>query len=212
MKREGIASRSVWTGKKRYAQRVYNSEGVDFDPPKIKIMGIEAVRSSTPPACRSLIKEAITIMLSEDEKAVQKYVAEKEAWFHTLDLNEVACPRTANNLDKYSDRNSIYTKGCPIQVRAALVYNKMLEDKGLDTQYEKIVSSEKMKFVHLKMPNPSFENVIGFSTFLPEELGLHEFIDYRTQFEDNFITPLQKILGSTGWNVKETNTLESFFG
>jgi len=212
MKREGIASRSIWTAKKRYAQRIFNSEGVDFDPPKIKIMGIEAVRSSTPPACRTLIKDAITIMLSEGEVAVQKFVATKYEQFIKLDLLDIACPRTANNLDKYSDPQSIYTKGCPKHVRASLMYNKLLKDKNLVIMYEKIASGDKMKFVHLKMPNPTHENVIGFSNFLPAELGLQEYIDYDAQFQDNFITPLQNILSAAGWNVKETNTLESFFG
>ena len=41
MKREVIADKGIWTAKKRYMLNVLDEEGITFDEPKLKIMGIE---------------------------------------------------------------------------------------------------------------------------------------------------------------------------
>ena len=43
MKREVIADKGIWTAKKRYMLNVLDEEGITFEEPKLKIMGIEAV-------------------------------------------------------------------------------------------------------------------------------------------------------------------------
>lgn len=212
LKREGIASSAIWVAKKRYVQRVLNSEGVQYAEPKFKIMGIEAVRSSTPHACRDMIKDGLKIVLEQDEQKTQRYIEQQRIAFNKLPIEDIASPRTANNLDQYSSSTSIYGEKCPMQVRAALLYNYHMKQKGLDKQHDLIYSGEKMKFVALKMPNPIQENVIGFPVRLPEELGLHKYIDYDTQFTKAFLDPFDKILKAIGWNAVEISTLESFFG
>ena len=64
MKRENIAERGIWTAKKRYILNVWDSEGVRYDDPKLKMMGIEAVKSSTPAPCRKMIKDGLKLMMN----------------------------------------------------------------------------------------------------------------------------------------------------
>ena len=74
MKRENIADRGIWTAKKRYILNVWDSEGVRYKEPKLKMMGIEAVKSSTPAPCRSAIKQALTIMMTKTEEDLISFI------------------------------------------------------------------------------------------------------------------------------------------
>ena len=208
MKREAIANRAIWTGKKRYIINVLNSEGVQYKEPKQKIVGIEAVRSSTPAICRDMIKDTIKVIINEDQATTQKFIAECKKKFMEANINDIAFPRSANQLDSYRDHARIYRKGTPIQVRAALLFNKCLDDKDLNGRYTKIFSGNKIKFIYLKKPNPILEDVIGFTDYLPEELDLHRYIDKETQFEKAFLSPVNGILDAIGWSHKKIATLQ----
>jgi DNA polymerase elongation subunit (family B) len=212
MKRESIADRGIWTAKKRYILNVHDNEGVRYAEPKLKIMGIEAVKSSTPQICRERFKEAFKLLISGTNADIQNYIADFRAEFSHQDPEAVAFPRGVSNITSSKDSISIYKKGTPIHVRGSLLYNKSIQDKKLDKKYELIKNGEKIKFVYLKMPNPIRENVVSFPNVLPKELGLHEYIDYDTQFEKTFVEPIRIILDSIGWTVEQQNTLESFFG
>ena len=207
MKREVIADRGIWLGKKHYILNVWNSEGVAYKTPKQKMVGIETVRSSTPGICRDMLKETIAIAMSGSEKDTQNHIAKCKERFFKASPEEIAFPRSANKLDIYRDHSSIYKKGTPIAVRAALLHNY---HKNSDTQ--ELFSGSKIKFVYLQLPNPIFENVIGFEDKLPKELGLEKWIDYDTQFQKAFLDPIESILDTMGWTAKKQATLESFFG
>lgn len=207
MKREAIANRGIWTGKKRYIINVLNSEGVQYKEPKQKIVGIEAVRSSTPAICRDMIKETIKVIINENQENTQKYIAECKKKFMEANINDIAFPRSANSLDNYADSASIYRKGTPIQVRAALLYNMILDKKKLTNRYNKIYSGSKIKFIYLTKPNPIFEDVIGFTDYLPEEFELHKYIDKETQFDKAFLAPINNILDAIGWSHKKVSRL-----
>tara|TARA_B100000475_G_C14997945_1_gene315099 strand:+ start:25 stop:975 length:951 start_codon:yes stop_codon:yes gene_type:complete len=211
MKRETIAERGIWTAKKRYMLNAWDIEGVRFAEPKLKMMGIEAVKSSTPAPCRKMIKDAISIIMNESEDNVQKYIMKMRSNFHNMDPAEIAFPRTCNNVEKYSNRLSIYSKGTPMHVRGSLLFNHYLKQKNLEGKYNVINNGEKIKFCYLKNPNPIHENVISFISEFPKEFGLSQYIDYDLQFEKSFIEPLKAILDSIGWSVEKTATLESFF-
>jgi len=212
MKRENIAERGIWTAKKRYILNVWNSEGVQYNEPKLKMMGIEAVKSSTPAPCRQMIKDGLKLMMSGTEEDVIDFIDECRKKFKTLPPEEIAFPRSVSDVVKYKSHSDIYTKGTPIHCRGALLFNHYIKQKKLDNKYSLINNGEKIKFLYLKKPNIIQENVISFIQDFPTELGLDKYIDYELQFEKSFVEPLKSILDSIGWSVEKTVNLELFFG
>ena len=211
MKREVIANKGIWTAKKRYILNVFNEEGVDLKDPKLKIMGIEAVKSSTPAPCRIKIKEALKVIMTKDESALIQFIDDFRVHFKKLRPEEIAYPRSCNNLKKSSSSKDIYQKSCPIHVRGSLLYNHLLKKHKL-VKYEAVNEGDKIKFVALKEPNSIRENVISFPTVLPKEFDLHKYIDYDEQFNKSFLEPLKFILNAIGWNFEKKASLEEFFG
>ncbi len=212
MAREVIADRGIWVAKKRYILNVHNSEGVQYDEPKLKIMGIEAIKSSTPEAVRKKFKEIFNVLITGTEKETQNFIQKFKQEFRLLPPEEVAFPRSVTNITDWSDRKTIYGKGSPIHVRGSLLYNKHLKDFKLNKKYELIENGSRLKFCYLKVPNKIKENVIAFPDKLPEEFGLHNYIDYDTQFQKTFIDPLQLILDAINWSHEERASLDEFFG
>ena len=211
MKRENIADRGIWTAKKRYILNVWDSEGVRYEEPKLKMMGIEAVKSSTPAPCRAMIKDALNIMMSGTEEDVIKFIDESRDKFKKLPPEDISFPRTVSNVNKHKSSSSIYSKGTPIHARGALLYNHHIKDKKLDNKYSLINNGEKIKFCYLKKPNWIHENVISFISDFPTELDLDKHIDYELQFNKAFLEPVKVILDSIGWNVEKVVNLELFF-
>ena len=212
MKRENIADRGIWTAKKRYILNVWDSEGVRYEDPKLKIMGIEAVKSSTPAPCRKMIKDALQLMMSGTEDEVIEFIDKSRTYFKQLPPEDIAFPRTVSNVNKYKAHSTIYAKGTPIHARGALLFNHYIKEKKLDNKYSLINNGEKIKFCYLKKANPIRENVISFISDFPLELGLDKYIDYDLQFEKAFLEPVKVILDAIGWNVEKTVNLELFFG
>ena len=211
MKRENIAERGIWTAKKRYILNVWDSEGVRYEEPKLKMMGIEAVKSSTPAPCRTMIKDGLKIMMNGTEEEVIDYIDDCRLKFKSLPPEEIAFPRTVSNVKKYDSKTDIYIKGTPIHARGALLFNYYIQKNKLNRKYSLIGNGEKIKFIYLKKPNIIQENVISFIQDFPRELNLDKYIDYELQFEKSFVEPLKAILDAIGWNVEKTVNLELFF-
>lgn len=211
MKRENIADRGIWTAKKRYILNVWDSEGVRYEEPKLKMMGIEAVKSSTPAPCRQMIKDALKLMMSGTENEVIAYIEKCREKFEKLPPEQISFPRSVSDVQKYQSPATIYSKGTPIHVRGALLYNYYVKEKKLSHKYSIINNGEKIKFCYLKKPNPIHENIISFIQQFPKELNLDKYIDYELQFEKAFLDPLKSILDCIGWEVTKTATLDSFF-
>ena len=212
MKREVIANKGIWTAKKRYMLNVLDDEGVRLAKPKLKIMGIEAIKSSTPEVCRSKIKEAINLIMTSTEKDLQNFVADFREEFSKMTAEQVSFPRSCNHIKRYYDSNSIFKKGTPIHVKGALIYNHHIKRLKLAYKYPYINEGDKIKFVKLKDPNPFKFDVVSYMGRLPHEFELEKYIDYDTQFQKTFIDPLSFILNSIGWKVEEEANLELFFG
>ena len=215
MAREVIANRGVWIAKKRYILNVHNNEGVQYAEPKMKMMGVDAVRSSTPQVCRDKFKKIFKVIIDEGETATQRFIADFKKEFRQLPPEAVSFPRGCNivkNGVTWADPKTIYRKACPIHVRGALLYNHYVKEKGLDKKYELVNNGEKIKFCYLKTPNPIKENVIGYTNDLPKELDLHRFIDYNKQYEKAFVEPIKHLLDALEWDVEPVATLEDFFG
>ncbi len=211
MSREAIADRGIWTAKKRYILNVHNNEGVQYAEPKLKIMGIEAIKSSTPEIVRGKFKEAFKIIISGDEKQTQDFIQTFKNEFKSLPAESVSFPRGVTNITEWKDRKMIYKKGTPIHVRGSLLYNKYLKEYHLEEKYELVHNGDRIKFCYLKLPNKIRENVIAFPEHLPKELGIDRYIDYDLQFDKTFVEPLKSILDAVGWNVEDQMTLEEFF-
>ena len=211
MKRENIADRGIWTAKKRYILNVWNSEGVQYSEPKLKVMGIESVKSSTPAPCRKMLKDAFKLLMTGTENDVIDFIEKSRKEFKSLPPEQVSFPRSASDVEKYKSHSSIYAKGTPIHIRGALLFNHYIKQNKLDNKYSLIQNGEKIKFCYLKKPNTLHENVISFIQEFPKELDIDKYVDYDLQFEKSFLEPLKAILDSIGWNIEKQNTLESFF-
>jgi len=211
MGREAIADRGIWTAKKRYILNVHDMEGVRFAKPKLKLMGIETAKSSTPQWVRTRLEEAIKIVMQGDEEQLWDYVETARKEFRELPPEKVSFPRGCNNLGQYSNMNTIYTKGTPIHVRGALLFNHHLKNKNLDRRYETIKEGDKILFSYLTLPNVFNENVISYVGTLPKEFDLHRFIDYDMQFNKSFLEPLRNIAERIGWHTEPVASLDSFF-
>jgi len=211
MGREVIADRGIWTAKKRYILNVYDNEGVRYAKPKLKIMGIEAIKSSTPAICRQALKDIFKRIIETDEETVQSDIANFKIAFRQASAEEVSFPRGVNNLNKWTDKDTVYKKGTPIHIRGAILHNNLVTDKKLSRKIEKITSGDKVKFTYLVKPNPIKENVIAFIDYMPKQFNLDKYVDYNMQFEKTFLGAIEPVLDAVGWKSERSITLESFF-
>jgi DNA polymerase elongation subunit (family B) len=211
MKRENIAERGIWTAKKRYILNVWDSEGVRYAEPKMKIMGLETARSSTPAYFRDKLYTAFKIIITKTNDDIIEFIDEIKVDTREQNYLDIAFPRGVNGLDKYRNGTDIYAKGTPIHVRGALLYNHYVRRNKVENKYPVIQEGEKIKFLYLKTPNPIGENVISFFQQLPKEFNLEKYVDYQRQFEKSFFDPLRNVLESIGWQSEKRGNLMSFF-
>lgn len=212
MKREVIADVSVFVAKKRYALSVYNSEGVQYKEPKIKVTGLELVRSSTPRVVRDVLKKGVKEVLYKDEAAVQEFIANFKSTYMTYSVEEIAFPRGVNGVSKYSSNGpTVYKQKTPIHVRAALLFNSQVEKYKLTHLHQPIKDGNKIKFVYLKLPNTLHEDVIGFVDTLPKEFKLDTYVDKERMFETSFVNAMKSLMDPLGWSTEPKVSLDSFF-
>jgi Kyanoviridae DNA polymerase len=211
MKRETIADAGIFTAKKKYALREIDVEEVRLAKPKIKAVGLEMVKSSTPAKCRDYLKRALEIMLTGTEDELQRYVKEKRTEFYSLRFEETAFPRGVNGINKYTDEKGNPILGTPQHTWAAIAYNRALTQLGLTQRYPVITDGDKIKFGYLRMPNEVDSEVIAFVDVVPTEFKIDECADRAKQFEKAFLGPLDIILQPIGWSAEPRSSLASFF-
>lgn len=211
MKREVLADKGIWVAKKRYVLNVHNSEGVQYAEPKIKVMGLEMVKSSTPAVVRKKLKESLKVILYQNESALQEFVQKFKDEFESLPIEEIAFPRSISDLKTYTSNQTIYGPKTPIHVRGALLFNHYVKQYKLDKKYQLIGNGDKIKFIYLKKRNPINENVISFNTSFPSELKLEQYIDYDLQFEKTFTDAIDMVIRPLGWNSERQSSLDLMF-
>jgi DNA polymerase elongation subunit (family B) len=211
MKREKICSSALWRKKKNYSLNVWDNEGVRYSEPKIKMSGIEAVKTSTPAFCRVAIKDAIDIIMNGEENELIDFITKTKSAFFALSPEEISTPRGITDMDKFYSASTIYRKSTPMHSRGALLYNYHLKRLKLTHKYSLISNGEKIKVCYLKLPNTIRENVIAYSRNLPPELGLHKYIDYETQFDKTFMNPITSLLDIIGWRTEKRVNLANFY-
>ena len=213
MKRETIADKAIWTAKKRYVMNAWDVEKVRYDKPKLKMTGIEAIKSSTPLSCRDGIKEALNIIMNKDEKHLQDYVARFRSKFREMAFYDIAAPRGVSNVDEYTTNgSSLFRVGTPINAKGAILYNHLIKKFDLQDKYELIGNGDKIRYCYLKTPNPYQVNVIACPGDLPKEFNLERYLNYDLQFEKSFLSPMEIILNAIGWSYEQRSTLDDFFG
>lgn len=210
MKLESIGP-AVWVAKKRYVMALLSYKGVHHNPPKIKMQGIDAVRSSTPKFCREAIKTAIPLIIDGDERVVKDFIAARREAFDKLRFHEIAAPRGTNDLEKYSDKETIYSKGTPIHVRGALLYNHLVRERKLTETLPLIKSGDKIRFCFMRLPNPLRENIFACPDELPSDFELEPFIDYEKQFDKTLVDPLRHIIEAAGMKLTDDIDISQFF-
>lgn len=214
MKREVIASRGVWTGKKHYALNVYNKEGTVYEEPELKLVGLETAKSSTPQMIRDALTESIRILMNEDEENLLTYVEEIKQKYFSCALEDIAYPRGVTEITKYHsmDPMLMVAKGCPIHVRGAIMFNKLVDENEVGHLHAKIREGDKIKYAYLREPNPTRQHIIGFTDKLPPQFELDEYVDRKVMYQKQFIDPLQAIVKYAGWSVKpKPQTLDALF-
>lgn len=211
MKREVIADRGLWRAKKNYILQIWDNEGVRYNESKLKMMGIETARSSTPKIVRGSLEKAIRIILNGTENELQNYVVDFRKQFNESDIKDISFPRGVSEINKWIDANGNFISGVPIHVRGSIVYNNLLREKNLSAIYPKIKNGDKIKFVYLNSNNPSRSHVISFLDDLPKEFGLNEYVDKTTQFEKTFLSPLESFTSIIHWSTEKKASLDSFF-
>lgn len=211
VKREKICESAIWVAKKRYALYAWDNEGVRYKEADIAVTGLEVKRSSTPKICRDSLNDALRIFLVGTEQELQEFVKQTREKFFKQNPYTIAMPSGVKGLDKYGDPKTIYKQGCPQHVRASLLYNHLLKTHGVAGKYNPIMEGGKMRRVPLRMPNPIGEDVIGFVDKLPEEFGLHDYVDYDELFQKSFMSALERIAGAVRWQTEKKATLDDFF-
>ena len=215
MSREVIADKGIWTAKKRYILNAWDIEGVRYKTPQLKIMGIEAVKSSTPAVCRQKIKDALNIIMTGDDKMLNTFIQEFRDEFMELPPEDIAYPRSVNGLKKFSSSNGMFAKGAPIHCKGAILYNHLVKKHKLSNKYPIIQEGDKIKFLHMKQPNIYTASAFSFLTSMPKELDIMDRIDYDVQFTKSFVEPLRFITEKIRWKIDDSygtqGTLEDFF-
>ena len=203
MNREAICDKAIWTAKKRYVLNILDKEGKKLEQPELKIKGIQVVSSGTPDVCRAALNESLKIIMGKSNGDLVEFIEDFREKFNKFTPDQIAFPKSVSGLEKYIDS----TKSVPIQVRASLNFNKLVQSLNLAKIYQFIKSGQKIKYVYLKMPNIIFNDVIGFSGKLPKEFKLHDYVDYNLQFEKAFLEPLKAITDVNKWDTEERNSL-----
>lgn len=202
----------ILVAKKHYIATVWDNEGVRYrEHPKYKIVGMESKKSSTPAWARKWLEELYIIALEKDEETLQRRYSEIEEEFNNLPISEISIPTGISNIEQYADATTVYKKGTPAHVKAALFHNKLINDLNLK-HLNPIVAGSKIRYVQLKEPNPLRADAIAFNDDLPAEFNLSQYVDRQGVFQKAFVDPLNIMLKSINWNAEQIITLESFFG
>ena len=211
MKRESICNRILIIAKKHYVLQIIDNEGVRYTEPKIKAVGIEVARSSTPLVIRNALKKTLDIMLNKDETALQEFIKDFRQEFMNLELNDISFPTGVSDIEKWKDSNDSWISRTPIHVKAAITYNNLLLKHKLNTKYPLIRNGDKIKYIYLKQPNPMRSTAIAFISQLHKEFNIEQYIDRETQLQKTFIDPVKSFTDILNWNIKKTLQLDTLF-
>ena len=214
-KREIIADRFLLLKKKKYLCRLRANEATVFpvDSPKIKAMGVELIKSSTPKFSIEHMSDALPILFDGTQKDLREWFEKCKTEFINAPVSDIVSNMTVNCID-YDLRKDL---GIPLNSRASLIYNEFIKKNNLEGSFNLIQAGDKIKYIYLKTPNTlgetiknttgrtvksSYPDVIAFTddNFIQY---FKDYIDYDTQFEKSFIKPLEFMTNAINFTVKE---------
>jgi len=215
MKREVICDRGIWRAKKNYILQVWDNENVRYAEPKLKSVGVETARTSTPNIVKNELEACFKLILNGTEADLQQRVKSFKAAYPKLDLYDIAKPTGVNDIGGWSDvglhgNKFSWKSGTPVQVKASLTYNNQLFKYGLDKEYQLITNGMKVRYLYLIKQNPTLNNAIAFTDELLEEFGLDKYVDKETQFNKTFLKPLESFTNLVNWSPVKVNNLNQF--
>lgn len=236
-KREVIAETGFFLDKKkRYAMLVKDSEGVRFNEPELKVVGLELLRSSTPAAVKPWLEEAILVILANNRMKLVRWLKDKRAIYETLPVEDISQNSSVSNITKYlvpaydaANRfigyqvkkpkavsigedgfEKEHKLGIPINSMAAINFNDYIKRNGWDKKYEAIREGSKIKLLRLK-PNPYNYEVIGYEGYWNKDFDLTPYIDRDIMFEKTFKQFIRNITNTFGWNLDLEYTVDDLF-
>ena len=209
LKQEVVIERGYFSGKRRYAMYIVNKEGVTVE--ELDMKGLDLMKSNFPPLFREFGESILNqIMFGKQKQDIDKQILDFKAKVNTIDWRQLLKPTGLKQLGSYIDsrpRNGeIFSKlrlKCPINTKAAIRYNDLLQFKGLDKQYSKFQIGDKMLIAYLK-DNPFKIDCIGFNGYNdPKEIidFIEKYIDRGLLFDSVMKNKIEGLYGDIGWGM-----------
>ena len=219
LKQEVIAEKAYWAGKRRYAIYIVNKEGVPIE--ELEMKGLDIMKSNFPPYFRNFGEELIkSILFGKKKEDVDKFVMDFKNSMQTIEWIKLLKPTGLKKLDEYIDRKpmagELFSKlklKCPVNTKAAIIYNDFLRYKNLQRKYPEFTIGDKMYIAYLK-PNPYKIEVIGYNGYNdPEDITqlINKYIDRDGLFDSIIRNKLETVYADISWDLNLNPYRSQFF-
>jgi DNA polymerase elongation subunit (family B) len=218
LKPEYIIKKTYWAGKRRYAQYIIDKEGIPVE--ELDIKGLDIMKSNFPPYFKNFGEELIkSILFGKKKEDVDRFVMDFKNSMHTIEWIKLLKPTGLKKLGEYIDRKpmagELFSKlklKCPINTKAAIIYNDFIHYKNLHKKYPEFTIGDKMYIAYLK-PNPYKIEVIGYNGYNdPPEITqlIDKYIDRDGLFDSIIRNKLETVYADIGWELS-LNPYKSLF-
>lgn len=217
IKKEYVAKAGLWIAKKRYAQWIISDNGVPVD--KLDVKGLDIKRSSFPKSFQKIMSNVlIDILKGKDELEITDMVMDFKNNLSKLSVVDIAKNSSVKNLSKYMGKRRKpfeIQKGTPAHVKAAIIYNDLLQHYKSPYKYSPMRDGDKIKWVYLKNNPMNIDGVAlnGYNDPPEIEEFIQSYIDYDRIFERELKNKLQDFYDAVGWGdiISEQRNAEKFF-
>lgn len=222
IKGESISETALWIAKKRYAMlKIYDLEkNIDIDR-KLKVTGLDVVRSSFPAAFQKIMSNIlISILKQENKDVIDNMILSFRGEMDSLPFKDVAKNTSVQKIKEYDNKKEKgfknFEKGCPAHVKASISYNRWLRINKLDNIYEPIRNGDKIKWAYLKN-NPLGVPTMALKGFNdPQDLidFVSKYVNYDALFESELKKKVQAFYDALSWGMIPTEvnqTVNKFF-
>lgn len=201
---EKISYSALMVAKKKYVlDLAWKDPGVSFEPQtKISPTGVEIVQGSTPPFSRKVLKEMLHFLFQHGKNLeyadIVKQLKEYKKQFILQEPSDISKTVSIGDYEKYvlEDRNEIrLAEKCPINVRAAAIYNHALLSTKWKTKYNLIRTGDKIKHYYTNEEDRVFGFLPGN---YPYEIAPE--VNYDLQFEKVIVEPFNRFMISANFN------------